>query len=280
MVNSQNIVVRGMFWVLVALIFVYTTFPFYWAINSSLKTERELQQQPATIIPQAPTLDNYAAVFRNGAFLRGMVNSVIVAVSTVVLSLIFGSFAAYALGKLRFKGKNVWLYVILAMTMFPQISILAALYAMIRTLNLNAITSMIITYMIFTLPFTIWVLTSFFKALPGELMQAAQVDGATPFQAFYLVLLPLTMPALVTTGLLAFIGAWNEYLFALTFTSISPESRTVPVAIATFAGEIARQEPFGEIMAGSVVVTVPLVILVLIFQNRIVEGMTAGAVKG
>ncbi len=280
MLDSNNFMVRSIFWILVVIIFIYTMFPFYWAINSSLKTESELQQQPATMIPHAPTLENYEAVFRNGAFIRALMNSAIVAVSTVVLSLIFGSFAAYALGKLRFPGRQTWLYVILAMTMFPAISILTGLYSLIKMFNVNPLGGMIITYMIFTLPFTIWVLSSFFKALPNELMQAAQVDGATPFQAFYLVLLPLTMPALVTTGLLAFIGAWNEYLFALTFTSISPESRTVPVAIANFRGQFAMQEPFGEIMAATVVVTIPLVILVLIFQNRIIEGMTAGAVKG
>ncbi|MEZ4832730.1 MAG: carbohydrate ABC transporter permease [Caldilineaceae bacterium] len=151
---------------------------------------------------------------------------------------------------------------------------------MINTLGIGAIASMILSYMIFTLPFTVWVLTSFFRGLPIEIMQSAQVDGASPFQTFYMILLPLTMPALVTTGLLAFIQSWNEYLFALTFTSIEPTARTVPVAIALFSGERAFQEPFGEIMAASVVVTVPLIILVLIFQQKIVEGLTAGAVKG
>jgi len=134
--------------------------------------------------------------------------------------------------------------------------------------------------MIFTLPFTTWVLTTFFKKLPIELMQSAQVDGATPFQTFYHILLPLTAPALVTTGLLAFIAAWNEYLFALTFTSIAPQSRTIPVAISLFSGSIARQEPFGEIMAGAIIVTIPVVLLVLFFQRKIVAGLTAGAVKG
>ncbi len=139
---------------------------------------------------------------------------------------------------------------------------------------------MILSYMIFTLPFTTWVLTSFFKDLPIEIMQSAQVDGASPFQTFYMILLPLTAPALVTTGLLAFIQSWNEYIFALTFTSIEPAARTVPVAISLFSGQVARQEPFGEIMAAAVVVTIPIVILVIIFQRKIVAGLTAGAVKG
>jgi trehalose/maltose transport system permease protein len=143
-----------------------------------------------------------------------------------------------------------------------------------------AIPFMIMAYMMFTLPFTVWVQTSFFKSLPLSILQSAYVDGATPFQTFWLILLPLTAPALVTTGLLAFIAAWNEYLFALTFTSVEPAARTVTVAIALFTGEVARQEPFGEIMAAGVVVTIPLIILVLIFQRRIMAGLTAGAVKG
>jgi trehalose/maltose transport system permease protein len=205
---------------------------------------------------------------------------VIVATTTTALALVFGSFAAFALGKLRFRGKTPSLYVVLSMTMFPQVAVLTGLYAVIRTLQLSAIPSMIISYMIFTLPFTVWVLTAFFQGLPDEIMQSAQVDGATPFQTFRMILLPLTAPALVTTGLLAFINAWNEYLFALTFTTIEVDARTVPVAIALFTGEISFQEPFGEIMAAAVLVTIPLLVLVLIFQRRIIAGLTAGAVKG
>lgn len=278
---------RVLFWLVIILIAVYLLFPFYWAINSSLKTENMLAMTPATFVPRqlgtlefAPTLQNYIAVFRNQNFSRGLVNSSIVAVSTTILSLVVGSFAAFALGKLRFRGKTPSLYLILSMTMFPQVAVLTGLYAVIRTLEIPAIPSMILSYLLFTLPFTTWVMTSFFRGLPLELLQAAQVDGATPFQTFYMILLPLTLPALVTTGLLAFINAWNEYLFALTFTTIESSSRTVPVVIALFTGEIARQEPFGEIMAAAVVVTIPLLILVLIFQQKIVEGLTAGAVKG
>jgi trehalose/maltose transport system permease protein len=242
---------------------------------------------PATFVPRNPRtqgLDlyfrNYLSVFRNNAFLRGLGNSVVVAVSVTLAALAIGSFAAFALGKLRFRGRTPSLYLVLAMTMFPQIAVLSGLYAMILFLGLTAIPAMIITYMLFTLPFTVWVLTSFFKGLPLEIMQAAQVDGATGMQTFVQILLPLTAPALVTTGLLAFIAAWNEYLFALTFTSIQPQARTVPVVIALFSGQVARQEPFGEIMAAGVLVSVPLVILVLMFQNRIISGLTSGAVKG
>lgn len=275
-----NILGRVGFWIMILIIVVYLMFPFYWALNSSLKTERELQQTPATFFPQNPTLQNYASVFTDPAFVRGLRNSAIVAGATVLLALSTGAFAGYALGKLRFRLRTPMLYLILAMTMFPQISVLAGLYTVIVNLHLKAILGMILSYMIFTLPFTVWVLTSFFRELPIELMQAAQVDGANQFQTFYMILLPLTAPALVTTGLLAFIAAWNEYLFALTFTTVEVQARTVPVAIALFTGVVARQIPFGEIMAAVVVVTVPLIVLVLIFQRRIIEGLTAGAVKG
>jgi trehalose/maltose transport system permease protein len=268
------------FYALIAIIFVYLIFPFYWALNSALKTQTELIQTPATYWPQNATLQNFRAVFDNAGFMRGLGNSVLVAGAVTLLSLVVGSFAGFALGKLRFRGRTPSLYVILAMTMFPQIAVLAGLYAVITVLQLPAIASMILSYMIFTLPFTVWVLTAFFKGLPTTLLQAAQVDGANTMQTFLQILLPLTAPALVTTGLLAFIQAWNEYLFALTFTSIEPTARTVPVAIALFSGQIARQQPFGEIMAAAIVVTVPLIVLVLVFQNRIVEGLTAGAVKG
>ena len=278
--GASRVVGRVLFYLLIAVIFVYLMFPFYWAIVSALKTQAELIRTPATLWPDDPVLTNFRAVLSSVTFRRALLNSTIVASAVTVLSLIVGSFAGYALGKMRFRGKTPSLYVILAMTMFPQIAVLAGLYAVIRVLGTPAIPSMILSYLLFTLPFTVWVLTSFFRGLPDSLLQAAQVDGATLFQAFRLVLLPLTAPAMVTTGLLAFIQAWNEYLFALTFTVIDPPARTVPVAIALFTGTVRRQEPFGEIMAAAVIVTIPLVLLVLIFQQRIVAGLTAGAVKG
>ncbi len=283
----ENPIRRSLFYLAILIIVVYLLFPFYWALNSSLKSESQLSMTPATFIPRDPVsneidfyLRNYRGVFASDKFVRGLFNSMIVATSTTILALTAGSFAAFALGKLRFKGKAPSLYIILAMTMFPQVTVLSGLYAIINALNLGAIFSMILTYMLFTLPFTTWVLTAFFRELPIEIMQSAQVDGATPFQTFRMILLPLTAPALVTTGLLSFIAAWNEYLFALTFTTIDPSARTVPVAIQYFSGQFARQEPFGEIMAAAVVVTIPIVVLVLIFQRRIVAGLTAGAVKG
>lgn len=285
--RTREIIGRILFYLVVLVIAVYLLFPFYWAINSSLKTENQLAMTPATYVPRdpfdlsfAPTFRNYQAVFQNEAFARGLLNSTIVAVSTTALALVVGAFAAFALGKLRFRGKTPSLYLILSMTMFPQVAVLTGLYAVIRALSIPAIPSMILSYLLFTLPFTVWVMTSFFQGLPSELLQSAQVDGATPFQSFYMILLPLTLPALVTTGLLAFINAWNEYLFALTFTTIEPNARTVPVVIALFSGEFSQQQPFGEIMAAAILVTIPLLVLVLIFQNKIVEGLTAGAVKG
>lgn len=272
---------RVLFWIVVLVIVVYTLFPFVWSVITSLKTEDERLQTPTTYLPQNLTLENYAAVINNGLFTRGLLNSTVVAGGVVLLSLIVGSFASYAMGRMKFRGRRVTLYVILAMTLFPQISVLAGLFSVVRGLGLYGnIGSLLISYLIFTLPFTAWVLTSFFKALPLELEQAALVDGATPIQTFYMILLPLAAPALVTTGLLAFIAAWNEYLFALTFTLTTPQAQTVTVAISHFTGSVARQEPFGEILAAAILVTVPLIVLVLIFQRRIVEGLTAGAVKG
>lgn len=275
------------FVLLLIVIVFYLVFPFYWAINSSLKSEAQLQMMPTTFVPRNPSTgeielstQNYRAVFNNVRFVRGLWNSAVVSISTTILSLLIGSFAAFAIGKLRFRGKTVSMYVILAMTMFPQVTVLAGLYAVMTRLQIAAIPALILSYMLFTLPFTTWVLSSFFRGLPMALMQAAQVDGATAFQTFYKILLPLTAPALVTTGLLAFINAWNEYLFALTFTSVEPSARTVPVAIALFTGQVARQEPFGEIMAAAVVVTLPLIALVLVFQRKIIAGLTAGSVKG
>ncbi len=265
---------------LVILIAIYALFPFYWALNTSFKSEGELFSS-ATYLPQEPTSQNYEYVFRDNTFLNALFISSVVATATTMLSLMIGAFAAYALGRLRFKGRLILLYVVLSMTMFPQISILSGLYTIVRDLGFfGTPLSLIVTYPVFILPFTVWVLTIFFRGLPEEIEQAAIVDGATPFQTFRMILLPLTAPALVTTGLLAFVQSWNEYLFALNFTATNPSSQPVTVVIAQFSGQFSEQEPIAEIMAAAMVVTIPLVVLVLIFQNRIVEGLTAGAVKG
>lgn len=269
-----------LFWIVVVLIAIYTLFPFYWAVSDSLKPRSDLFKTPVEYFPTPVQFDSYITVLGQPLFRRAIFNSVIVAVTTVLICLAIGAFAAYALGRLKFRGRNPVLYIILSMTMFPQIAILGSLFTMVRALGIyNSPFALILTYLIFSLPFTVWVLTNFFQSLPAELEQAAYVDGATPLQTFYMILLPLTAPGLVTTGLLAFISAWNEFLYALTFT-IDPQNRTVPVAIALFSGEQQFEIPWGDIMAAAVVVTIPLVLLVLFFQRRLVEGLTAGAVKG
>jgi trehalose/maltose transport system permease protein len=274
-----RIVQRALFWLLVVFIIIYTIFPFAWALLSSIKPSAELFATPVDYWPAKINWDFYEFVTDNGDFMRALRNSVIVSFATVAIALTLGSFTAYAMGRMKFRGRTVILYLILSMTMFPQIAILGSLFEMIRSFNLfDRLPALIISYLTFTLPFTVWVLANFFKAMPGELEEAALVDGATPFQAFYRILLPLAAPGLVTTGLLAFISAWNEFLFALTFTQT--KARTVQPAIASFTGNTQYELPWGNIVAASVIVTIPLVVLVLIFQRKILAGLTAGAVKG
>lgn len=275
-----NALQRLLFYFLVVFIAIYALFPFYWAFTTSFKTENEMFRR-ANYIPQEPTLKNYEYVMRDNKFLYALRNSAFVAGATSVLSLMVGSFAAYALGRMRFRGRTILLYLVLSMTMFPAISILSGLYTIVKQFGLfGTPLALVLTYPVFTLPFTVWVLTAFFRGLPREIEESAIIDGASTMQTFRLILLPLTAPALVTTGLLAFVSSWNEYLFALNFTITNPAAQTVPVAIAQFSGVESLQEPIAEIMAAAMIVTIPLVVLVLIFQNRIVEGLTAGAVKG
>ncbi|TVR87557.1 MAG: carbohydrate ABC transporter permease [Trueperaceae bacterium] len=264
----------------VAVLLVYLLFPFYWAIVSSLKTPSQLFMTPVQYLPPTPRWSNYVEVFTSQPFARFLLNSAVVAGVATLFALAIGSFAAYALGRFQFRGRTTVYYATLAVTMFPQISVLGGLFVLIRGLGLyNSLPGLVLTYMIFTLPFTTWLLTSFVRSIPIELEEAATVDGATPTQIMLRILLPLMAPGLVTAGLLAFIQAWNEFLFALTFT-LDERSRTVPVAIALFSGASSFELPWHLIMAASVIVTVPLIVLVLVFQRRIVEGLTAGAVKG
>ena len=276
--KAKKVLGRIAFYIFLAAIVFYTVFPFYWAIVSSLKSGSELFK--IEFWPSQPAWDNYVAVFREQPFGRNILNSVFVAVSTVLLSLSLAVAAAYALGRIQFRGRTLLLFVVLGVSMFPQIAVLSGMFELIRALGLyNNLLALTLSYMIFTLPFTVWVLTTFMRELPKELEEAAIVDGAKPYTIVTKVFMPLMGPALATTGLLAFIAAWNEFLFALTFT-LSSEMRTVPVAIALISGASSFELPWGNIMAASVIVTVPLIILVLIFQRRIVSGLTAGAVKG
>lgn len=276
--GNKSTILRVLFYLLVAVIIVFNLFPFVWALLSSFRPSNELFS--TQLLPTALTLDHYAAVFKDPRFVNSLINSVIIAGCTVLIALGLGSVCAYALGRLPFRFKGPVLYLVLTMTMFPTISILPGLFVMLRFLYLfNTRQGLILSYLIFTMPFTIWVMTQYFRSLPKELEEAAYVDGASPFKVFWDILLPLTMPGLVSTGLLAFIAAWNEFLFALTFT-VTDTMKTVPVVISQFSGSTSFEQPWGSIMAGSMVVTIPLVILVMIFQYRIVEGLTAGAVKG
>ena len=266
------------FYALVVVIVVFAVFPFYYAIVTSFSTGSQLFQ--VNYWPKAFKWANYESVLGSRNFPRSIMNSLFIAGCTVGFSLFLAVTASYALARVRFRGRGLLLMTILAVSMFPQIAVLAGLFELVRFLGIfNTPWAMILSYTIFTLPFTVWVLTTFMRDLPVEIEEAALVDGASPWVIITKVFLPLLWPALVTTGLLAFIGAWNEFLFALTFTS-SESQRTVPVAIAMLSGASAQEIPWGPIMAASVIVTVPLIVLVLIFQRKIVAGLTAGGVKG
>lgn len=268
------------FWLLIVAIIVYTLFPFYWAVVSSLTPANDLFNSPVPLFPTSLTLDHYRVVFQDSSFLRAILNSVIVSTSVVVLALLLGTLSAYALGRLNFRGRKVILYLILSMTMFPAIAILGSLFQMMNDFRaFDTLWGLVIVYLTFTLPFTVWVLTNFFRAMPAELEQSALVDGATPMRALWDVLLPMAVPGIVTTAMLAFISAWSEYLFARTFT-LTERAVTVQVAISQFTGNQPFEEPFAVRMAAAVVVTVPLLVGVLVVQRRIIGGLTAGAVKG
>ena len=266
------------FALLVFGIVLYTVFPFYWAIVSSLKHGSALfrvEFWPSELFPS-----NYVNVFREQPFGRNILNSVLVSSGVVALSLLIGVTAAYALGRFEFRGRTTTLFAILGVSMFPQVAVLSGMFELVRWLGLyNTLWSLVLSYLIFTLPFTVWVLTTFMRELPRELEEAAIMDGATRWVILTQVFLPLLAPAMVTAALLAFIAAWNEFLFALTFT-LSSEQRTVPVAIAFISGGSQYELPWGNLLAASVIVTVPLILLVLVLQRRIVAGLTAGAVKG
>jgi trehalose/maltose transport system permease protein len=268
----------GAFYLLVAVIVLYAVFPFYYAIVSSLKPASQLFR--VDYFPVFWDWHNYVSVFREQPFAANILNSLLVSFSVVVLSTLLGVTAAYSLGRIRFRGRRTLLMTVLGVSMFPQVAVLSGMFELIRLLGLyNNLAGLSLSYMIFTLPFTVWVLTTFMRGLPKELEEAALMDGASSWVVLTRVFMPLMLPVLVTTGLLAFIAAWNEFLFALTFT-LTNEQRTVPVAIALITGGSAHELPWGNIMAASVIVTVPIVVLVLVFQKRIVSGLTTGAIKG
>jgi ABC-type glycerol-3-phosphate transport system permease component len=259
------------------LLMTFTLFPFYWAIVASLTPEAALFRDPS-LWPQHIILDHYRALFDERDFLTPIRNSLVVAGTTTLFCLSVGTLAAYALARLEFRGKAAIMAFILAVTMFPQISIVSPLYLLLRSLHLiDTYPGLILPYMTFAMPLTVWVLTGSIRQIPRDLEEAAHVDGASRRQSFTMILLPLAVPSLATTAILTFIYCWNEFLFALSFT-LGPERQTVPVAIALFRGQY--QVPWGEILAAAVIATAPVAAMVLVFQRRIVQGLTAGAVKG
>jgi multiple sugar transport system permease protein len=265
-------------WLAVAAIVVFCLFPFYWLLNISLKTGADLSS--ADVFPPSPSLDNYTSIFELSSFRRSLANSAIVSLVTTAIGVVVGSFAAYALARLKMRFKFPLLALVLSITTFPQIAIAAPLFRLWSDIGLyNTLIGLVIPYLTFALPLSIYILVSFFREIPRDLEEAALVDGATNFQAFRKVVVPLAAPGLATTAILTFITAWNEFLLASTLTS-SQTARTVPVAISQFTGSSQFEVPLGTQSAASVVISIPLILLVLLFQKRIVAGLTAGAVKG
>jgi len=266
----------------ILLVVIFALIPVLWLISISLKPPSEIIDQ--RFIPASVSLDNYKSLFEGGLdgspFLRPLINSIAIALITTVIAITLASFTAYAIARLEFPGKRLILAGALAIAMFPPISTVGPLFDMWRSIGIyDTYLGLIIPYLTFALPLAIYVLVAFFREIPWDLEQAAQVDGATPWQAFRKVILPLAAPGVFTAAILVFIFCWNDFLFAISLTS-SDASRTVPAALAFFTGESSFTAPTGSIAAAAVVVTVPIIVFVLIFQRRIVAGLTAGAVKG
>jgi len=273
-----KLLARAGFGLLAGAIVLFALLPFAYAIVTSLRPASELFE-PAWL-PASLTLANYAAVFSEQPFGRNVLNSILVSGTVVAFAMLAGTTAAYALARIRFRGRGILLAAILGASMFPQVAILSGMFELIRALGLyNHPAGLALSYVVFTLPFTVWMLVAYLRELPKELEESALIDGLSAWQTLTRIFLPLMGPAVAATALLAFIAAWNEFLFALTFT-LTHEQRTVPVAIALMTGASQHELPWANIMAASVIVTLPLIALVLVLQRRIVSGVTAGAVKG
>ncbi len=268
----------ALFYVFLVLFMLVSLFPLLWVFRMSIVTKSNLLTSPAVTLTAPPVGTSYSTVFGNPDFVQALLNSVIVAGATTVICLFFGSLCAYAIARLRFRFKGSVMTLILAISFFPAVAIIAPLFIQFSAVGIiNTYWAMIIPDVVFALPLTIWILVAFFRELPRDLEEAAKVDGATTIQAFRMVIVPLAAPGVFTTAILTFIFAWNEFLFANTFTFDAAHS-PVTVVIPTFATIYTTD--YGAQAAAAVVVTVPLVIMVLIFQRRIVSGLTAGAVKG
>jgi len=260
------------------LVIAYALLPLLWILSLSFKPAADLSDQ--RFVPSAISLEHYRAIFADPQFPAALGNSIGIAAIATLLAVLLAMFAAYAIVRLRFRGRNLVLGAALAIAMFPPIAVIGPLFNLWRTLGLyDTWPGLILPYMTFTLPLAIWTLTAFFREIPWDLDQAARVDGATPLQAFWHVIAPLAAPGVFTAAILVFIFAWNDFLFAAALTSTNA-ARTVPAAIAFFTGSSRFELPTGSIAAASAVVTVPVAAVVLLFQRRIVAGLTAGAVKG
>ena len=267
-------------WIGFILILLWCLFPVAWIISLSFKSEAETSTGSAQFLPKDPTFANYGDILQNGDFTRALINSFGIAIIATVLSVILATLAAYAIARLEFKGKKLVLSLALGIAMFPVVSLVGPLFDMWTAFGLfNTWPGLIIPYMSFTLPLAIWTLSAFFREIPWEMEQAAQVDGATSWQAFRKVIVPLAAPGVFTAAILTFFFAWNEFVLAISLTSTTA-SRTVPAQMSFFVGPDPFNPPYAQLATASVVVTVPVIIIVLLFQRRIVAGLTSGAVKG
>jgi multiple sugar transport system permease protein len=268
-----------LFWIAgLVIVILYALVPVAWIVSLSLKPADEITN--GKFLPKDPSWDNFTAIREDPQFPSALRNSLGIALIATLLAVLLATFAAYAIVRLDFPGKALILSGALAIAMFPPVAIIGPLFNMWRSLNLfDTWLGLIIPYMTFTLPMAIWTLSAFFREIPWDLDKAARVDGATPFQAFRKVIAPLAAPGMFTSAILVFIFAWNDFLFATALTSTN-RARTVPAAITFFTGSSQFDFPTGQIAAASVVVTIPIIIMVLIFQRRIVAGLTSGAVKG
>lgn len=268
-----------LFWGAGSMVVVaYALIPVAWIISLSLKRTADLSDQ--RFLPSVVSFENYGIVFRDPQFPAALWNSIGIAGLSTLIAVLLAMFAAYAVVRLEFPGRRLIMAAALAIAMFPPVSIIGPLFNLWRSVGLyDTWAGLILPYITFALPLAIWVLAAFFRQIPWDLEKAARVDGATPLQAFARVIVPLAAPGVFTAAILVFIFAWNDFLFAITLTS-SNDARTVPAAIAFFTGSSRFEQPTGAIAAASVVVTVPIILLVLMFQRRIVAGLTAGAVKG
>lgn len=275
--KGKGILKSLIFCIFVILFLVFILLPFVWQFLTSIKPLNEISAIPAKWFPSKINIQFYFNVFQKHPFGRYLINSFIVALITTFLSIFIGASASYALARLRFKGKKIMLMAILCISMFPTISTVSPLFLILKSLHLlNTYVGLVIPYITFSLPFSIWLLTNFFSQLPRGFEDAAKIDGCNRFQMFFKIMLPLIKPATFSVALLTFINAWNEYIYALTFMT-SDDMKTVPVGIALFPSNY--ELPWGDMAAASVVVTVPLILLVLIFQKKIIAGLTSGGVK-